>query len=339
MVPKLPTRKIGDTEVTAIGWGGMGLSAYYGTPPPDEERFKLLDTIYDRGCLNWDTADIYGDNEDLIGEWFKKTGKRNEIFLASKFGLRPPSGDRFVNGSPEYVKEAAAKSLKRLGVDHIDLYYLHRPDPQVPIEKTIGAMAELVKEGKVRYLGLSECSEQTLRRAHAVHPISALQVEYSAFTLDVEDEKIGIVKACKELGVAIVAYGPLGRGLITGKYKGPEDFEEDDFRRQIARYSKENFPNILKLADGLKKIGERHGATGGQVALAWLLAQGDNVIPIPGTTKVKYLDENLGALKLKLTAEELQEVRDVAEKSNSAQGLRQPPAFMEVQFGNTPPLE
>ncbi|PSR87078.1 hypothetical protein PHLCEN_2v5248 [Hermanssonia centrifuga] len=357
-MPSLPTRKIGNTEVTAIGWGGMGLSAFYSKPLPDEERFKLLDAVYERGCTNWDTADVYGDNEDLIGQWLKRTGKRNEIFLATKFGF-VFSSDRIVNGSPEYVRQSIDKSLKRLGVDYVDLYYLHRPDPSVPIEKTVGAMAEAVKEGKVKYLGLSECSAETLRRAHAVHPIAALQVEYSPFTLDIEDEKLGLFKTAKELGITVIAYSPLGRGLITGQYKGPEDFEEGDFRRQIARYSKENFPNILKLADGLKKIGERHNATAGQVALAWLLAQGDNVIPIPGTTKVKvgslvltflrhlflnvflsmqYLEENLGAVNVKLSAEELEEVRKVAERADAAQGLRYPESFMAVQFADTPAL-
>ncbi|PSR72170.1 hypothetical protein PHLCEN_2v11962 [Hermanssonia centrifuga] len=334
---QLATRKIGNTDVSAIGWGGMGLSAFYGPPLPDEERLKLLDAVYEHGCTNWDTADIYGDNEDLIGQWFKRTGKRNDIFLATKFGMVFEEG-KSVDGSPEYVNYSINKSLQRLGVDHVDLYYLHRPDPTVPIEVTIGAMAELVKAGKVRYLGISECSSATLRRAHAVHPIAALQVEYSPFTLDIEDEKIGLLKTAKELGIAIVAYAPLGRGLITGQYRGPEDFEPDDFRRQITRYSKDNFPNILKLAEGLKNIGERHGATAGQIALAWILAQGDNVIPIPGTTKVKYLEENLAALKVQLSATELQEVRLVAEKADAANGPRYPESFLSVLLGDTPAL-
>ncbi|CAL1702449.1 unnamed protein product [Somion occarium] len=335
--PSLPTRRIGTTDVTAIGWGGMGLSAFYGKPLPDEERLKLLDAVYEHGCTNWDTADVYGDNEDLIGKWFKKTGKRNEIFLATKFGF-VFKDDKIVNGSPEYARKACEKSLSRLGIDQIDLYYLHRPDPTVPIELTVGVMAELVKEGKVKYLGISECSAATLRRAHAVHPISALQVEYSPFTLDIEDEKVGLLKTAKELGIAVVAYSPIGRGLLTGQYKGPEDFDEDDFRRKIPRYSKENFPNILKLADGLKKIGERHNATAGQVALAWLLAQDPSIIPIPGTTKVKYLEENLGALNVRLSSEELLEVRKVAEEANACQGLRFPEAFGAVHFADTPAL-
>ncbi|KAK7681706.1 Aldo-keto reductase str7 [Cerrena zonata] len=337
MPATLPTRRIGTTDVTAIGWGAMGLSLGYGTVPSDEERLKLIDSVYESGCLNWDTADVYGDSEELLGKWFKRTGKRNEIFLATKVGIYYQS-HRMINGDPEYIKSQCEKSLKRLGIDSIDLYYLHRPDSTVPIEKSVGAMAELVGEGKVKYLGLSECSSETLRRAHAVHPITAVQVEYSPFTLDIEDESIALLNTAKELGVSVVAYSPLGRGLITGRFKGPEDFEKDDFRLTIARYSKENFPNILKIADGLKKIGDRHNATAGQVALAWLLAQYEKVIPIPGTTKEKYLDENLGALKLKLSQEELQEVRDVINKADATNGPRYPPSLLDTLFANTPPL-
>ncbi|GBE89155.1 Aldo-keto reductase yakc [NADP(+)] [Sparassis crispa] len=285
----------------------------------------------------WDTANVYQDSEVLLGKWFKRTGKRNEIFLATKFGVFN-SGGRTINGDPEYVHQAFETSLKRLGVDKVELYYLHRPDPTVPIERTVGAMAELVKAGKVKYLGLSECSADTLRRAHAVHPISALQVEYSPFTLDIEDEKIGLLKTARELGVTIIAYSPLGRGLITGKYRSPDDFDEDDARRKVPRYSKENFPNILKLADGLKRIGDRHGATAGQVSLAWLLAQGPDVIPIPGTTKIPSLKENLDAAKLTLTREEVQEVRDIAKVANAANGPRYRPALEAVLFADTPPL-
>ncbi|PCH44692.1 Aldo/keto reductase [Wolfiporia cocos MD-104 SS10] len=333
----LPTRRIGEHIVSAIGYGAMGISAFYGKPLPDEQRLKVLDAVYENGCTMWDTADVYADSEELLGKWFKRTGKRNEIFLATKFGLRS-SPTRTVNGDPEYVHKAFEKSLSRLGVDSVDLYYFHRADPDVPIEKTVGAMAELVKAGKVKYLGLSECSADTLRRAHAVHPITALQVEYSPFTLDIEDSKIGLLKTARELGVTVVAYSPLGRGLITGQYKGPEDFEEDDFRRRVPRYSKENFPNILKLADGLKKIGERHNATAGQVALAWLLAQGQDVIPIPGTTNIARLKENLGSAHLTLTTDELEEVRKVANSADHANGDRYPPGLASVLFADTPPL-
>jgi len=316
----------------------MGISAFYGKPLPDEERLKILDAVYENGCTMWDTADVYADSEELIGKWFKRTGKRNEIFLATKFGLRSGVPGRTVNGDPDYVHRAFESSLSRLGVDSVELYYLHRPDPKVPIEKTVGAMAELVKAGKLKYIGLSECSVSTLRRAHAVHPITALQVEYSPFTLDIEDEKVGLLKTARELGIAIVAYSPLGRGLITGQYKSPDDFEEGDFRRMVPRYSKENFPNILKLADGLKKIGERHNATAGQVALAWLLAQGPDVVPIPGTTKIDRLKENLGAVNVTLTPEELEEVRKVADSADHVNGARYPPMLADVLFGDTPAL-
>ncbi|KAI0072166.1 Aldo/keto reductase [Panus rudis PR-1116 ss-1] len=339
MSAKLPTRKIGDIPVTAIGYGAMGISAFYGSVKPDEERFNFLDELYASGETFWDTADVYGDSELLIGEWFKKTGKRNEIFLATKFGLAGGIPDRRVRADPEYVPEAFNKSIGRLGVDKVDLYYLHRPDPLVPIELTVGAMAELVKAGKVKYLGLSECSVETLRRAHAVHPISAVQVEYSPFVLDIEDEKIGLLKAARELGIAIIAYSPLGRGLLTGRYRSPDDFEEGDFRRMIPKFSKENFPNILKLVDGLKAIGKRHNATAGQVALAWVLAQGEDVIPIPGTTRVENLKENLGALNVKLKPEEIQEIREIAEKAGAFEGERYPPERMKLIFGNTPPLK
>ncbi|KAI0938383.1 hypothetical protein AcV5_000077 [Taiwanofungus camphoratus] len=335
----LPTRKIGSHEVSAIGYGAMGISRFYGKALPDEERLKVLDALYENGCTNWDTADIYGDSEILIGKWFKKTGKRNEIFLATKFGFESDVPDKVVNGDPEYVRKAIQKSLDRLGVNFVDLYYLHRPDPEVPIELTVGAMAELVKAGKVKYLGLSECSADTLRRAHAVHPISALQVEYSPFTLDIEDEKIGLLKTARELGVAIIAYSPLGRGMITGRYRSPDDFEEGDFRKIIPRYSKENFPNILKLADGLQKIGARHGATAGQVSLAWLLAQGSDVIPIPGTTSIERLKENLGAANVKLTPAEIEEVRAIAAGADAANGPRYPGGMMTVLFADTPPLK
>ncbi|KAI0664869.1 Aldo/keto reductase [Cubamyces menziesii] len=338
----LPTRKVGASDVTAIGYGAMGISAFYGKPLPDEERFKVLDAVYENGCTFWDTANIYADSEELIGKWFKRTGKRDEIFLATKFGIVGESESdpgRTINGTPEYAVQALEASLKRLGTDYIDLWYLHRADPQVPIELSVRAMAEQVKAGNVKYIGLSEVSEQTLRRAHAVHPISAVEVEYSPFTLDIEDPKVGLLKAARELGVTIVAYSPLGRGLITGRYTSPDDFEEGDFRRQVPRYSKENFPNILKLVDGLKKIGAKYNATPGQIALAWLLAQGEDVIPIPGTTKIPNLKENLDAANIKLTPEDIQEVRRIANEADASNGPRYPPRLYAVLFANTPPLQ
>jgi aryl-alcohol dehydrogenase-like predicted oxidoreductase len=332
-----PTRKIGNADVSAIGFGAMGISAFYGAVESDEERFKVLDAAYDNGCKFWDTADVYNDSEDLLGKWFKRTGKRNDIFLATKFGF---AGKDFgtIDGSPEYVKAACNKSLKRLGVDQIDLYYLHRSDQNTPIEKTVGAMAELVKEGKVKYLGLSECSANDLRRAYKVHPISAIQVEFSPFCLDIEYEEIGLLKAARELGVAIIAYSPLGRGLLTGQYRSPDDFEANDFRRTIPRFSKENFPNILKIADGLKEMGQKHGASAGQVALAWILSQGDDFIPIPGTKKIKYLKENLDSINVKLSKEELQAVRDLCEKADAHKEARYNVVMSGLLFKDTPPL-
>ncbi|KZP12795.1 Aldo/keto reductase [Athelia psychrophila] len=343
-----PGRKIGQTEVSAIGYGAMGISRFYGEiTQTDEERFAVLDAVYANGCKFIDTSDAYGDSEELIGKWLKRTGNRADVFIATKFGFTE-AGANFdpdvepawaINGRPEYVRAAVQKSLARLGVDCIDLFYAHRVDPLVPIENTVGAMAELVKAGKVKYLGISECSAATLRRAHAVHPIAALQVEYSPFTLDIEDPKVALLQTARELGVAIIAYSPLGRGLLTGRYNSPDDFEEGDFRRLIPRYSHENFPNILKLAAGLKDIGTKHDATAGQVSLAWLLAQGEDIIPIPGTRSIKYIQENLGAAKIQLTPEDLQEVRKVALAADAAQGgSRYLPGSDILLFGNTPEL-
>ncbi|KZT71534.1 Aldo/keto reductase [Daedalea quercina L-15889] len=331
----LPQRIIGKHVVSAIGYGCMGLSVAYARPLPDEQRLRILDEVYKSGVTHWDTADAYSDSEELLGKWFK----RSEVFLATKFGLRSGVPGRVINGDPAYVRKAFEQSLQRLGVDSVELYYLHRADPEVPIEKTVEAMAELVKKGKVKYLGLSEISESTLRRAHAVHPITAIQVEYSPFTLDIEDPKFGLLKAARELGVAVVAYAPLGRGLLTGEYTKPEDFAEDDYRRAVPRYNHENFPRILKLAAGLKEIGQRYNATAGQVSLAWLLAQGQDVLPIPGTTKIHRLHENLGAAKLTLTPEDIAEVRKVAQEADAAHGDRYPPHLANALFGDTPALE
>ncbi|KAI0266189.1 Aldo/keto reductase [Gloeopeniophorella convolvens] len=332
MSPKLPTRKIGTTDVTAIGFGAMGVSAFYGATLPEEEGLKFLDAVYESGCTNWDTADVYGGSEELIGKWFKRTGKRDEIFLATKFGNTQGG----IRGDKAYVREAAESSLKKLGVNQIDLYYLHRADSNTPIEHTVAAMAELVKEGKVKYLGLSEVSAENLRRAHKVHPISALQVEYSPFVLDIENPKIAVLQAARELGVTVVAYSPLGRGLLTGRYKGPEDFAEDDFRRIVPKFSKENFSLILKLVDDLKSVGAVHGASAAQVTLAWLLAQGDDIIPIPGTSNVKRLEENLGALKVQLSADEIAQVRKIAERADAIPGGRYPDFLMKTVFVDTP---
>ncbi|KAJ7176894.1 Aldo/keto reductase, partial [Mycena filopes] len=335
-----PTRKIGGVDVSAIGFGVMSLGGAYGAPGDDEERFKILDAAYAAGCTMWDTADIYMDSEEVLGKWFKRTGKRDEIFLASKFGFVAMTGDRVIDGSPEYARKALNKSLQRLDVECIDLYYLHRADPFVPIEHTVRAMAEFVKEGKVKHLGLSEVSAATLRRAHAVHPIAAVQVEYSPFTLDIEDPKIGLLAACRELGVTVVAYSPLGRGLLSGIYRSPDDLPADDFRRTVERYNATNFPNILKIASGLTALGAEHyaGATSSQLALAWLLAQGPDVIPIPGTKKLKYLEENLAAIKIELSAADVAAIRALAVRADAQQGERYPPAIAQVMFVDTPAL-
>lgn len=333
-LPSLPKRKISGDDVTAIGYGAMGI-AVLGGAVPDEERLKIFDELYARGCTNWDTANVYGDSEELIGKWFKKTGKRSEIFLATKFGItRNP--ERLVLGEPAYAKECIEESLRRLGVDYVDLYYLHRPDPLVPIEHTMGALKE---EGKIRHIGLSECSADTIRRAHAVHPLSAIQIEYSLFTLDCEHPDVGVIRTARELGIAIVAYAPLGRGLLTGKYTSPDDFPEDDRRRMIPRFSKENFPKVVEAVGSINAIAAKYDATPGQIALAWLLAQGPDVIPIPGTRSVKYLEENLGALKITLSPEDIATVRRLAEAVAGNVGARYPPPWDALVLVDTPPLK
>ncbi|KAI0315462.1 Aldo/keto reductase [Amylostereum chailletii] len=336
---QVPTRKIGSSDVPAIGYGAMSIAgALYGSAiDGDEERFKTLDAACETGCTHWDTADVYQDSEELIGNWFKRTGKRDQIFLATKCGIQLNSTGFTITGTPEYIKQACDKSLERIGVDCIDLYYLHRPDKNVPIEISIRAMSDLVKEGKVKHIGLSECSESTLRRAHAVHPIAALQVEYSPFWLEIEEKDVGLFDACKELGIAVVAYSPLSRGLLTGRFKGPEDWAEDDIRHGYPRFSKENFPRILDAVEKFKQVGEKHGATPGQVALAWLLAQGDNVIPIPGTRSAKYVHDNAGSMNFKLSAEEVQDIRMYVENSKLP-GKRHPDGYEEWGLIDTPPL-
>ncbi|EIM91237.1 Aldo/keto reductase [Stereum hirsutum FP-91666 SS1] len=337
MPAQLPTRKIGTTDVSSIGFGAMGIGGFsYSSTDAEKDNMKFLDEVYERGCRMWDTADCYGDSEKIIGQWFKRTGKRNEIFICTKVGY--VFGDRVVNGEPEYLKSAVEKSLGRLGVDQIDLLYLHRADLQTPIEKSIEALAEFVKAGKVKYLGVSEASAAALRRAHSVHPISAYQVEYSPFALDVEDPKIGIMQTCKELNITLVAYSPLARGVLTGQYKSPKDFPEGDTRPFMPRFSEENFPNILQLVEDIDNVGKKHNATAAQVTLAWLMAQGENVIPIPGTRNVKRLDENLGAATVKLTPEEVATLRKAAEKADLPGVPRYPPGFNDHTFIDSPSL-
>jgi aryl-alcohol dehydrogenase-like predicted oxidoreductase len=279
----------------------------------------------------------YGDNEVLLGKWFAANpDKRSDIFLATKFAVA--QADHSVDSSPEHCKRACAASLQRLGVDHIDLYYCHRVDGKTPIEKTVRAMAELKNEGKVKYLGLSEVSSETLRRAHAVHPISAVQIEYSPFALEVESKQINLLKTCRELGVAVVAYSPLCRGILAGALKSPDDFAESDYRRLMPRFSADNFAKNLKLVDQITAVAKEKGVTPSQLTLAWLLAQGDDIFPIPGTTKLDRLKENLGSLDVKLTEDEEKQIRKASEEAEVA-GTRYHPSFMSACYADTPALE
>ncbi|KIW88656.1 uncharacterized protein Z519_10702 [Cladophialophora bantiana CBS 173.52] len=342
MAPELPTRKLGKNgpEVTALGFGLMGLSAYYGKPKPDEERYAMLDHVYEAGERFWDSADIYADNEDLLGRWFKRNpGKRENIFLATKFGnfVDPNTGARQVRNEPDYIRAACEKSLKRLGIDQIDLYYCHRVQANQPIEITVKVMKELQDAGKVKYLGLSECSADTLRRACKVVHIDAVQLEYSPFSMDIESPQIGLLKACRELGVAVVAYSPLGRGFLTGGIKSRADFEEGDFRSFAPRFSEENFPKNLKLVEDIKAIADEKSCTPGQLVLAFLMAQGDDIIPIPGTTRVKNFDENMGALNIKITPQDNEKIRKVIDAAE-VHGARYPEAFSKALFVDTVPL-
>ncbi|GBB99718.1 hypothetical protein RclHR1_03600014 [Rhizophagus clarus] len=304
-------RELGKTgvKIPAIGLGCMGMSGFYGSSD-EQENIKVLNRAIDIGCTFWDTADIYGSgaNEILLSKVLKE--RRNEVFLCTKFALsRGPNGEFNLSGKPEYVRQACENSLKRLGVDYIDLYYQHRVDPNTPIEDTVGALAELVKEGKVKYIGLSECSAATLRRAYKVHPITAVQMEYSPWTLDIE--KNGVLEACRELGVTIVAYSPLGRGFLTGKYKSIDDFEPNDFRRTVPRFQGENFNKNLEIVHKFNEFASKKGVTAGQLCLAWVIAQGEDFVTIPGTRKIKYLEENFEAGKIQLSPEEISEVRKI----------------------------
>ncbi|KAJ7573405.1 NADP-dependent oxidoreductase domain-containing protein [Mycena floridula] len=335
-MPSILHRKIGEASVPAIGFGVMGISAGYGAIDTDEARIKVLDAAYASGCTFWDTADVYGDSEDLIGKWLKlNPEKRSEIFLATKFGINRATGG--TDGDPEYVKKQCNESLKRLGVDYIDLYYQHRVDSKTPIEKTVGAMAELVKAGKVKYLGLSDCTAAGLRRANAIHPIAALQIEFSPIVLDVEKPPLELVQTARSLGTKIIAYSPLGRGFLTGQIKSLDDLDARDFRRTIPKFAAENFPKILGLAARIGEIGAKHNATAGQTTLAWTLAQGDDFFVIPGTKKVKYLQENIGAGSVKLTAEEVMELRRVAE-ATEIPGDRYGAGYNELTYVDSPAL-
>ncbi|RFU34188.1 hypothetical protein B7463_g2174, partial [Scytalidium lignicola] len=325
-------------QVSAIGLGFGSLGGFYGPAGALDEKVAVLEHAHATGLHFWDMADIYNDSEDVVGEWVKQYGKRNDVFLATKFGLQPqPGGMHTFRSDPEYVKAACERSLKRLGVDTIDLYYCHRVDGVTPIEKTIEAMVELKNQGKIRYLGLSEVSASTLRRAHAVHPIAALQMEYNLLTLDIESSTSEILKTCRELGVTIVAFCPIGRGVLTGQFQSHADIPEGDLRRKLPKYSEENFPKILELVQALKDVANIHGSTQAQVALAWLLAQGPDIIPIPGTKSTAKMDENAASALLQLSDQEVQEIRTLAERME-IEGTRYSAARMATLFVDTPPL-
>ncbi|KAK1765421.1 alcohol dehydrogenase, partial [Phialemonium atrogriseum] len=315
MAPSMPTRKLGktDIEIPVIGLGAMGLSIAYGFGGTDAERLALLDRAWELSCTHWDTSDVYGDNEDLLSRWFElHPERRRDIVLATKCGLTlTPRGDggfdMSVDSSPEYVMKACERSLARLGVDYIDLYYIHRLDGKTPVEKTMGALAELKKQGKIRAIGISGASATSLRRAHAVAAVDAAQVEYSPWELAVE--RGGVLATCRELGVTVVCYSPLGRGFLTGALTSRDDLAEGDFRSGLPRFEEGNFGRNLGFVERLREKAAGKGCTPAQLCLAWLVAQGGDVVVIPGTKRVGYLEENVGAAEVVLSEEEVREIR------------------------------
>jgi len=323
----MKTRTLGadGPAVSEIGLGCMGMSAFYGQADEGEARATLARAL-ELGCNFFDTSDMYGPytNEQLLGSVIAE--RRDEVFLATKFGIKLIKPDDLINrtidGSARYVREACDASLKRLGTDHIDLYYQHRVDPNTPIEETVGAMADLVRAGKVRYIGLSEASAETIRRAHAVHPIAAVQSEYSLWTRDVE---AAILPTLDELGIALVAYSPLGRGFLSGRFTSPEQLDEDDYRRHGPRFTGENLAQNLELAARVRELAAEREITPGQLAIAWVLARGERIIPIPGTKRVSYLEENLAAADVRLSAAEVEQIADAVP---AAAGTRYPEAIM-----------
>ncbi|KAL7934367.1 NADP-dependent oxidoreductase domain-containing protein [Trichoderma chlorosporum] len=308
--------------IPSVGFGAMGIGIdCYGATGNDEERFAVLDHAWKIGCTHWDTSDAYGDSEMLIGKWFKlHPERRTSIFLATKFGiLAEVQADGTykgsVNSTPEHAKKACEASLKKLGVDYIDLYYAHRVDEVTPIEKTVQAMVELKNEGKIKYFGFSEISGDSLRRACAVHQISAVQIEYSAWALETEGPVSKyLLKTCRELGVATIAYSPLGRGMLTGQYNNTADLDATDYRNSVEAFKGDNFKKNMELVNKFKEVAVKKGCSLSQLALAWLLAQGDDIFPIPGTKKTKYMDDNFGAQHVSLTPEEAGEIRKLVDR-------------------------
>ncbi|MDT8909557.1 aldo/keto reductase [Amycolatopsis sp. PS_44_ISF1] len=319
-------RKLGELEVGAQGLGCMGMSQAYGVRDSDEESVATIHRALELGVTLLDTANVYGDgvNEELVGRAI--AGRRDQVVLATKFGIVRTEGGMGARGDAAYVEQSCDESLRRLGVDHIDLYYQHRVDPDVPIEETWGALAELVRAGKIRYAGISEAGAATIRRAHAVHPVTALQSEWSLWTRGIEDEILG---TCRELGIGLVPFSPLGRGFLTGQVTSLEELPEDDMRRTMPRFAEGNFDQNLAIVEALRALAAEKDVTAGQLALAWVQAQGDDVVPIPGTKRRKYLEENVAAVALELSTEDIAAIERVSPQSAIA-GARYPEQLARI---------